>query len=68
MSAYMSDIFRANAALARAIKASDEPAQTDARRNLAEAKIAHAIDKSLATAPPLSDSQIARLSSLLGGA
>lgn len=39
-----------------------------ARANLAEARIAHAIQKNLATAPPLSKAQLARLRGLLRGA
>jgi hypothetical protein len=38
-----------------------------ARRNLAEAKIAQTIDKALAVAPPLTPTQIKRLSGLLRG-
>lgn len=38
-----------------------------ARRNLAEAKIADAIKRSLAVAPPLTPAQVKRLSGLLQG-
>lgn len=43
---------------------------TDARRNVAHAKIADAIDRALASAPPLTNAQRAHLSGLLavGGA
>ena len=38
---------------------------TDARRDVAHAKIADAIDKALASAPPLTNAQRAHLSGLL---
>lgn len=48
----------------------DPEREAEGRRNLAEAKIAEAIERNLAAAPPLNNQQIHRLTSLLrtGGA
>lgn len=46
-------------------KIGDRKAEAEARRNLAEAKIAESIDKALAKAPPLTNQQVHRLTSLL---
>ena len=43
----------------------DHPEVTNARKALAEAKIADYVEKVLAQAPPLSDDQCARLAELL---
>ncbi|WP_213017102.1 hypothetical protein [Clavibacter zhangzhiyongii] len=43
----------------------DPEREVVARRNLAEAKIAEAIERSVAAAPPLTPAQIKRLSGLL---
>ena len=45
----------------------DPDGEATARRDLAEAKIAAAIDRALAVAPPLTPSQVKRLSGLLRG-
>lgn len=45
----------------------DPEREATGRRNLAEAKIADAVQRALAAAPPLSNQQIARLTSLLRG-
>jgi hypothetical protein len=55
-------------ALSRAVKNGERPDNgelDDARRGLAEAKIAAYIEKVLAAAPPLSDEQRTRLAELL---
>ena len=46
----------------------DPERRAQASRNLAEAKIADAIERNLAEAPPLTPVQIKRLSGLLRGA
>ncbi|WP_326546096.1 hypothetical protein QGN32_20535 [Mycolicibacterium sp. ND9-15] len=51
--------------VARAAKAKDPAAEVDARRDLAEAKIADYVTRCLAQAPPLSDEQRTRLAELL---
>ncbi len=51
--------------VAVAVRLKDTKAEAVARRNLAEAKIAAAIEKALAVAPPLNNQQIHRLTSLL---
>lgn len=52
--------------LARAMKRGRPPEEAaEARRQLAEAKIARAVRESLAEAPPLSEEQLSRLSALL---
>ncbi|MGV0718536.1 hypothetical protein ABQE93_24330 [Mycolicibacterium sp. XJ662] len=51
----------------RAVRNGECPPQTlaDAKRDLAEAKIAAYIEKALVAAPPLSDEQLSRLAELL---
>lgn len=51
--------------VATAARTGDSERELIARRNLAEAKIADAIDKALAVAPPLTSPQVARLTRLL---
>lgn len=51
--------------IAYAVKIGDVEGEKVARRNLAEAKIADAIDRALAVAPPLTPAQARRLSGLL---
>jgi len=51
-----------------AVRLGDVERERTARRNLAEAKIAEYIEKTLAAAPPLNQTQINRLSGLLRGA
>jgi hypothetical protein len=46
----------------------DSPDLTEARGNLAAAKITRHIEKVVAEAPPLTSSQIARITAALGGA
>lgn len=58
----------ASARVAVAVRLKDPERETVARRNLAEAKIADAIDRALAVAPPLTPAQIKHLSGLLRGA
>lgn len=53
--------------VAVAVRVGDPDREVTARRDLAEAKIATAIDKALAVAPPLTPAQIKRLSGLLRG-
>ena len=43
----------------------DEKKKTDARRNLAEAKIADYVQKVVSSAPPLTDEQLERIAGLL---
>lgn len=58
---------QAVAHVAVASRLGDPEREAEARRNLAEAKIQAAIEKALATAPPLSPQQIRTLSGLLRG-
>lgn len=51
-----------------AVRMHDAEAEQVARGNLAEAKIASAINRALAVAPPLKPPQIKRISGLLRGA
>ncbi|WP_136053582.1 hypothetical protein [Microbacterium sp. K5D] len=55
----------ASAHVAVAVRLKDPERETVARRNLAEAQIADAIDRALATAPALNPRQIKTLSALL---
>lgn len=48
-----------------AVRMHDAAAEQDARGKLAEAKIATAVKRALAVAPPLKPAQISRLSTLL---
>lgn len=63
-------VLTATAAVARAAKSKDPDRVAEARRNLAEAKIAAAISEAIASAPPLTADQRVRLASILnsGGA
>ena len=54
-----------SARVAVAVRLGDPQREHIARRNLAEAKIADAIDRALAVAPPLTPSQIKTLTGLL---
>lgn len=45
----------------------DPATEAQARRDLAEAKIARCIEEAVAAAPPLTDEQCNRLARLLGG-
>jgi len=54
-----------SARVAVAVRLGDPGRETVARRNLAEAKIADAIERALAVAPPLTPSQIKTLTGLL---
>jgi hypothetical protein len=45
----------ASTAVARAVKARDFAAETAARRKLTEEKVAHVIERALASAPPLTE-------------
>lgn len=61
----------ARARLGQAVRSGNNTAATEARRDLAEAKIAQYVAKVIAEAPPLSSEQISRISGLLrpaGGA
>lgn len=51
--------------IATAVRMGDPEREATARRQLAEARIASAIEKSLAVAPPLTPGQVQRLSGLL---
>lgn len=53
--------------VAVAVRVGDPEREFVARRNLAEAKIADAIEKALAVAPPLTGPQVVRLTRLLRG-
>lgn len=57
----------ARARLGQAVRAGDQDAATEARRDLAEAKIAQYVAKVVAEAPPLGPDQRARLAALLNG-
>lgn len=61
----MPEIRSAACRVARATKAGDPTAEADARRELAEAKIADYVRRCLAAAPPLSDEQRTRLAELI---
>lgn len=64
----MSEVLKARAALGVASRRGDDEAATDARRDLAAAKIAAYIEKIVADAPPLTDEQRDRLSAIIGAA
>jgi hypothetical protein len=55
----------ASCRVARAAKARDADAEVEARRALAEAKIADYVKRVMSTAPPLSNDQRATLAELL---
>jgi hypothetical protein len=61
----MPEIQSAATRVARAARAKDPAAEAEARRELAEAKIAAYVERVLAAAPPLSDAQRVRLAALL---
>ncbi len=52
---------------AQAYRTPDLDRRADSSRNFAEAKIADAIERALAVAPPLTTAQVKRLSGLLRG-
>ena len=58
---------QATAHVAVAVRTHDPEREVTARRNLAEAKIAAAVERALAAAPPLTPTQVKRLSGLLRG-
>lgn len=58
---------QAAAHVAVAVRVADPEREVTARRNLAEAKIADAVERALATAPPLTPTQVKRLAGLLKG-
>lgn len=58
---------QAVAHVAVAVRVGDADREVVARRNLAEAKIADAIERALAVAPPLAPAQVRQLSRLLRG-
>lgn len=59
---------QAGAHVAVAVRVGDPEREVAARRNLAEAKIAAAVERALATSPPLTPAQIRRIGTLLRGA
>lgn len=61
-----SEVLAARSLLGLASRRRDVDAITDARRDLAAAKIAAYIEKVVAEAPPLSDEQRDRLSAIIG--
>jgi len=60
-------IFQARSRLGVAIRSGNKPAETEARRDLAAAKIAQYIEKIVAEAPPLSPEQRTRLAGIIQG-
>lgn len=60
-----SEVLAARSALGVASRRGDAEAATEARRDLAAAKIAAYIEKVVAEAPPLSDEQRDRLSAII---
>ena len=65
MSDELTQIPALRAAVARAVRYKNPGAETAARRELAEAKIAAYVQKALEAAPPLTDEQRGRLTELL---
>jgi hypothetical protein len=61
----MPEVISSATRIARAVKARDPEAETQARRELAEAKIADYIRRVVDAAPPLTDEQRTRLAELL---
>ncbi|GLI28504.1 hypothetical protein ARHIZOSPH14_27460 [Agromyces rhizosphaerae] len=57
----------ASAHVAVAVRLKDPEREAVARRNLAEAQIADAIDRALAVAPPLTPTQVRTLTGLMKG-
>ena len=64
----MSEVLQARSALGNATRRGDDEAAKAARADLAAAKIAAYVEKALGEAPPLTDEQKDRLSSILTGA
>lgn len=58
---------QAAAHVAVAVRVGDPAREVTARRNLAEARIADAVKRALDAAPPLTPTQVKRLSGLLRG-
>lgn len=58
---------QAAAHVAVAVRVDDSSREVTARRNLAEAKIAEAIERAVAAAPPLTSTQVKHLTGLLRG-
>lgn len=58
---------RARVAALHAKRPKDRAAISDARRDLAAANVAAAIERNLKAAPPLTEDQVERLSDLLRG-
>lgn len=61
----MPEVISSATRIARAVKACDPEAEAQARRELAEAKIADYIRRVVDAAPPLTDEQRTRLAELL---
>lgn len=61
----MPEVISSATRIARAVKARDPEAEAQARRELAEAKIADYIRRVVDAAPPLTDEQRTRLAELL---
>jgi hypothetical protein len=61
----MSKLQTTSSVIARAALAGDPQAEADARRDHAAARIEVAIERALAAAPPLTATQVKRLSGLL---
>lgn len=61
-----SEVLAARSLLGLASRRRDAEAITDARRDLAAAKIAAYVEKVVAEAPPLTDAQRDRLSAIIG--
>lgn len=61
----MPEVISSATRIARAVKARDPEAEAQARRELAEAKIADHIRRVVDAAPPLTDEQRTRLAELL---
>lgn len=62
----MSEVLKARSLLGNATRRGDDEATNEARRDLAAAKIAAYVEKVVADAPPLTDEQRDRLSSIIG--
>lgn len=59
------NIHAASVRIARAVHRGDKLEEANARRDLAELKLAAAVERALEKAPPLTPAQIKRLSGLL---
>jgi hypothetical protein len=64
----MSKLQTTSSAIARSARAGDPGAEADARREHAAMSIEVAIERALASAPPLSPTQVKRISALLRSA